>query len=40
VAPDGDIRAYAGGGILAASDPEVELAETKLKFRPMVEAFG
>jgi menaquinone-specific isochorismate synthase len=38
--PEGDIRAYAGGGILAASDPEVELAETKLKFRPMVESFG
>ncbi|MCS0499724.1 isochorismate synthase [Protaetiibacter mangrovi] len=36
----GDIRAYAGGGILAASDPDVELAETKLKFRPIVEAFG
>jgi menaquinone-specific isochorismate synthase len=40
VSPEGDIRAYAGGGILAASDPEVELAETKLKFRPIVEAFG
>lgn len=40
VARDGGIRAYAGGGILAASDPEVELAETKLKFRPIVEAFG
>ncbi len=40
VAADGGIRAYAGGGILAASDPEVELAETKLKFRPVVEAFG
>jgi len=40
VTPDGDIRAYAGGGILAASDPDVELAETKLKFRPIVEAFG
>jgi menaquinone-specific isochorismate synthase len=40
VSPQGDIRAYAGGGILAASDPDVELAETKLKFRPIVEAFG
>ncbi len=40
VTPSGDIRAYAGGGILAASDPDVELAETKLKFRPIVEAFG
>ncbi|AYF99498.1 isochorismate synthase [Protaetiibacter intestinalis] len=36
----GGIRAFAGGGILAASEPEVELAETKLKFRPIVEAFG
>lgn len=34
------IRAYAGSGILAASDPESELAETQLKFRPMVEALG
>ncbi|QNO38956.1 chorismate-binding protein [Protaetiibacter sp. SSC-01] len=40
VTPGGDIRAYAGGGILAASDPDVELAETKLKFRPVVEAFA
>ncbi|PZQ89916.1 MAG: isochorismate synthase [Leifsonia xyli] len=40
VASDGGIRAFAGGGILAASDPDVELAETKLKFRPIVEAFG
>ncbi len=40
VSPAGDIRAYAGGGILAASDPDVELAETKLKFRPVVEAFA
>lgn len=40
VSRDGGIRAYAGGGILAASDPDVELAETKLKFRPIVEAFG
>jgi len=38
--PGGDIRAFAGGGILAASDPDVELAETKLKFRPIVEAFA
>lgn len=40
VAAGGAIRAYAGSGILAASDPEVELAETQLKFCPMVEALG
>jgi menaquinone-specific isochorismate synthase len=40
ISAGGDIRAYAGVGILAAYDPDVELAETKLKFRPMVEAFG
>ncbi|QEO10724.1 isochorismate synthase [Protaetiibacter larvae] len=37
---EGGIRAFAGAGILAQSDPDVELAETKLKFRPIVEAFG
>lgn len=36
----GDIRAFAGAGIVRDSDPERELAETKLKFRPVVEAFG
>lgn len=40
VSAEGDIRAFAGGGILAASDPETELAETSLKFRPVVEAFA
>lgn len=38
--PDGAITAYAGAGIVADSDPDRELAETKLKFRPIVEAFG
>lgn len=38
--PDGDITAYAGAGIVADSDPDRELAETKLKFRPVLEAFG
>lgn len=37
---DGAITAYAGAGIVADSDPDRELAETKLKFRPVVEAFG
>ncbi len=37
---NGDIAAYAGAGIVADSDPERELAETTMKFRPIVEAFG
>jgi menaquinone-specific isochorismate synthase len=37
---DGAVTAYAGAGIVADSDPEHELAETRLKFRPIVEAFG
>lgn len=37
---DGTITAFAGAGIVADSDPDQELAETKLKFRPIVEAFG
>ncbi|WP_243841847.1 isochorismate synthase [Salinibacterium sp. ZJ77] len=37
---DGGIRAFAGAGILAQSDPDAELAETKLKFRPIVDAFA
>lgn len=37
---DGDLTAYAGAGIVADSDPERELAETTMKFRPIVEAFG
>ncbi len=28
---------YAGAGIVADSDPEKELSETRLKFRPMLE---
>jgi menaquinone-specific isochorismate synthase len=40
VAPGGDITAYAGCGIVAGSEPERELAETKIKFRPVKEAFG
>ena len=40
VGADGGITAYAGAGIVADSEPERELAETRLKFRPIVEAFG
>ncbi len=40
VTADCRITAYAGAGIVADSDPERELAETRLKFRPVVEAFG
>ncbi|MDF2442572.1 MAG: menaquinone-specific isochorismate synthase [Subtercola sp.] len=36
----GSITAYAGAGIVAGSDPQHELLETKMKFRPMVEAFS
>ena len=37
--PDGRMRAFAGAGIVAESVPEHELAETTMKFRPIVEAF-
>jgi menaquinone-specific isochorismate synthase len=40
VKASGDITAYAGCGIMADSVPERELAETKMKFRPITEAFG
>jgi len=40
VEADGDLTAYAGAGIVADSDPDRELAETTMKFRPIVEAFG
>ena len=40
VAEDGTITAYAGAGILGDSDADKELAETKMKFRPIVEAFS
>ncbi|WP_344881329.1 isochorismate synthase [Zhihengliuella alba] len=34
------VRLYAGGGIVSASEPEAELAETWAKMRPMREALG
>ena len=40
ISGDGTVTAYAGAGIVAESDPERELAETRLKFRPIVEAFA
>jgi len=40
VSPDGGIRAFAGAGVLGQSDPQTEYEETKLKFRPIVEAFA
>jgi menaquinone-specific isochorismate synthase len=40
VTADGTITAYAGAGIVGESDPDRELAETKLKFRPILEALA
>ena len=37
---DGTITAYAGAGIVSDSDPEKELAETRMKFRPVIDAFA
>ena len=37
---DGTLTAYAGAGIVADSDPESELLETRLKFKPIIQAFG
>lgn len=34
------VRALAGAGIVAGSDPDAELAETELKFRPILEALS
>lgn len=40
VGSDGSVTAYAGCGIVHDSAPEEELAETEMKFRPIVEAFN
>jgi menaquinone-specific isochorismate synthase len=40
VSSTGRVTAYAGAGIVRDSDPAMELAETKMKFRPIVEAFN
>ncbi len=37
---DGTVTAYAGAGIVAESVPSNEVAETELKFRPILEAFA
>ncbi|UFS61180.1 chorismate-binding protein [Subtercola endophyticus] len=37
---DGTITAYAGAGIVSESNPEHEFLETRMKFRPIVEAFA
>jgi len=37
---DGTISAFAGAGIVADSDPDKELAETRMKFRPVIDAFA
>lgn len=37
---EGQITAYAGCGIVAESEPEAELAETELKFKPIRDALG
>ena len=34
------VVAHAGAGIVAASDPETELLETRVKFRPIVDALA
>jgi menaquinone-specific isochorismate synthase len=40
VSASGTITAYAGAGIVAESVPERELLETRMKFRPIVEALA
>jgi len=37
---DGVVRAWAGAGIVAGSDPAREVAETALKFRPITDALA
>ncbi|MGN7191004.1 MULTISPECIES: isochorismate synthase MenF [unclassified Curtobacterium] len=40
VSADGTVRAWAGAGIVAGSDPAREVAETALKFRPIRDALA
>ena len=40
VDPDGTVTAYAGAGIVTDSDPEKEMLETRMKFRPVIDAFA
>lgn len=37
---DGTVTAFAGAGIVTDSDPDKELAETRMKFRPVIDAFA
>ncbi len=37
---DGSFHAFAGAGIMGDSAPELELAETGLKLRPILDALG
>ena len=37
---DRTLRMFAGAGVVAGSDPEVELAETGAKLRTMLHAHG
>jgi menaquinone-specific isochorismate synthase len=40
VEANGDLTAWAGAGIVADSDPDAELAETRIKFRPVQDALS
>jgi menaquinone-specific isochorismate synthase len=40
VGEDGSIAAFAGAGIVVDSDPEKEMLETRMKFRPIIDAFA
>ncbi|MBP1241144.1 menaquinone-specific isochorismate synthase [Frigoribacterium sp. PvP120] len=40
VSPTGEVRAFAGAGVVAESVPEREVAETTMKFQPVVQAFS
>ena len=34
------VTAHAGAGIVAGSDPEKEMLETRVKFRPIIDAIA
>ncbi|KQR64971.1 isochorismate synthase MenF [Frigoribacterium sp. Leaf172] len=40
VHPDGTVRAFAGAGVVVDSVPDREVAETRMKFQPVVGAFS
>nr|WP_216848456.1 MULTISPECIES: isochorismate synthase [unclassified Rathayibacter] len=40
VSAEGGVTAWAGAGIVADSDPDAELAETGMKFRPILDALA